>query len=57
VGILSAVGLFASGQTLESLAGIIGTKNPLVARIVCVLGVLVGGIAVLVSSLSLLGKL
>ena len=57
VGIVSTIGLFASGQTLESLAGIIGTRNPLVARIACALGALVGGVAVLVSSLSLLGKL
>ena len=55
VGLISTVGLFASKETLESMSGIIGTKNPLVARIACVLGVLVGIIAVLVSVLAFLG--
>lgn len=57
VGAVSTVGLFSSRTTLESLAGVIGTKNPLVARVVCGVGVVVGVVAVLVSTLSLLGKL
>ncbi len=56
VAVVSVVGLLASRRSLESMAGIIGTKNPLVARIVCGLGVLVGGFAVTASVLSLLGK-
>ena len=55
VGVISTVGLFSSKETLESMSGIIGTKNPLVARIACGLGVLVGIFAVLVSVLAFLG--
>ena len=57
VALVSLGGLFASKKTLESMAGVIGTKNPLVARIVCILGLGVGAIGVLVSALSLMGKL
>lgn len=57
VAVVSLVGLFASKKSLESMAGIIGTKNPLAARIVCGLGLLVGAGAVFVTTLSLLGKL
>jgi hypothetical protein len=57
VTVISLVGLFASKKSLESMAGIIGTKNPMVARIVCGLGFLVGAGAVFVTTLSLLGKL
>ena len=57
VGVVSLAGLFASNETLASMAGVIGTKNPLVARIVCALGLLVGGVAVLVTGLSLAGVL
>ena len=57
VGIISTLGLFASKEKLESMAGIIGTKKPLVARIVCALGSLVGLLVVVVTMLSLFGKL
>ena len=57
VAVLSLVGLFASRKSLESMAGLIGTKNPMVARVVCCIGFLVGAGAVFVSALSLLGKL
>ena len=50
-------GLFASKKSLESKAGIIGTKNPMAARVVCGLGFLVGTGAVFVPILSLVGKL
>lgn len=55
--VISACGLFASKEKLESMSGIIGTKNPLVARIVCGFGVVVGIVAVLVSVLAFLGVL
>jgi hypothetical protein len=54
---LSLVGLFASRKRLESMAGIIGTKNPLVARIVCGLGFLLGSGAVFLAMLRLLRQL
>jgi hypothetical protein len=57
VGVVSAFGLFASSETLKSMSGIIGTKNPLVARIACGFGVLTSLILVAVSVLVLLGKL
>ena len=57
VALLSLVGLFAPRKTLVSMAGIIGTKNPLFARIVCGLGLVVGIGAVFVATLKLLGKL
>ena len=57
VAVVSLAGLFMPKKSLESMAGIIGTKNPLVARIVCALGLLVGAGAVFVTTLSLLGKL
>jgi len=57
VGIVSTFGLFASKETLESMSGIIGTKKPLVARIVCGFGAFVGFMTVFVTVLSLLGKL
>ena len=42
IGALSVVGLFAPRTLLEKMAGLIGTKNPIVARIVCAIGALVG---------------
>lgn len=54
--IVSLVGLFAPSSKLESMAGVIGTKNPLVARIVCALGLLIGSFAVVAAVLSLMGK-
>ena len=53
----SLVGIFASSQSLKSMAGIIGTKNPRVARMVCGLGFVVGLVAVFATLLSLLGEL
>jgi len=41
--------LFVSKKTLSGLSAVIGTKNPLFARIVCLLGAVVGwGIVVAV---------
>ena len=40
-GAISTLGLFASKERLKAMAGVIGTENLLVARIVCGLGVLV----------------
>jgi hypothetical protein len=54
--IVSLVGLFAPSSKLESMAGVIGTKNPLVARIVCAIGLLIGSFAVVAAVLSLVGK-
>jgi hypothetical protein len=42
IGIASLVGAFASNETLQSYASIIGTKNPVAARVACIFGVLVG---------------
>ncbi|MND03825.1 hypothetical protein D3C83_238290 [compost metagenome] len=39
---MSAVGLFASNEKLVAMANIIGTQNPKVARIVCVIGLALG---------------
>ena len=51
LGVISTMGLFASSSKLEKMAGLIGTKNPIVARMVCVLGALVGlGAVALVAS-------
>jgi len=57
VGVVSALGLFASRETLESLSGWIGTKNPLVARLACGFGALVGLVIAAAAVLQLLGKL
>jgi hypothetical protein len=57
VALVSLAGLFASKDTLASMAEVIGTKNPTAARVVCGLGLLVGVVAVFVGSLALLGKL
>jgi hypothetical protein len=53
----SLAGLFASRERLESMSGVIGTKNPLVARIVCAIALLISSGAVLAGVLSLLGKM
>jgi hypothetical protein len=42
VGVGSLIGIFASNATLESYSSVIGSKNPLVARALCVLGAVVG---------------
>ena len=57
VAIVSTSGLFASNRILEKMSGIIGTKKPIVARIVCGLAAFVGFGAVFVTVLALLGKL
>jgi hypothetical protein len=57
VGVISAFGLFASKETLDGMSGIIGTKNPLLARMVCSFGVLVSIAFVFVSVLAFLGVL
>ena len=57
VAIVSTFGLFASNATLEKMSGIIGTKNPIVARIVCGMAAVVGFNPMFVAVLALLGKL
>jgi hypothetical protein len=55
-GAVSVMGLFASPTRLEKMAGIIGTKNPVVARAVCALGAIVGwGAVALISSTFITG--
>lgn len=49
VGVTSIVGLFAPRPRLEKMAGIIGTRNPIVARIVCALGVIVSWLSPLLA--------
>jgi len=39
---ISATGLFASNEKLIRMRGIIGVKNPTVARVVCVFGLVLG---------------
>jgi hypothetical protein len=57
VALFSTVCLFASNATLRSLSGVIGTQNPLVARVACLLGALVGWGAVAAAAASLAGWL
>ncbi len=57
VAIVSTFGLFASNRLLEKMSGVIGTKKPIVARIVCGLAAFVGIMAVFVTVLALLGEL
>ena len=57
VGIVSLFGLFASNETLESMSGIIGTKKPLVARIICGIGALLSLFLIISAVAYLLGKL
>jgi hypothetical protein len=55
--VVSVLGLFASTERLKAMAGVIGTDNPMVARVVCFIAVLVCSGAVLVSVLALVGML
>lgn len=57
IGIGSLVGAFASAERLQQYSAIIGTANPWVARIACLLGVLVGMCGAAASAASLLGYL
>ncbi len=52
VGLFSLVGLFAPGRVLASMSGLIGSSNPLVARIACGFGVLIGGFTVVAAVMS-----
>ena len=55
--VVSLIGLFAPKDLLKSMAGMIGTQNVLIARVVCGIGVAVCGILSLVSALALFGVL
>ena len=55
--VASAIGLFASKKLLLAMANVIGSKQPIVARIVCGIGAVVSAFAVFVAALKLLGKL
>ena len=55
--VASAVGLFASQKLLLAMANVIGSKKPIVARIVCGIGVVVSASFVAAATLSLLGFL
>lgn len=57
IGLGSLAGVFASAERLQQYSGIIGTSNPWVARIACLLGVLVGFLGALAFAASLLGYL
>jgi hypothetical protein len=57
VALISLIVLFAPKKLLVSMAGIIGTKNPMVARAVCGFGLLVGAGITFAAVMSLLGKL
>jgi hypothetical protein len=46
--VLSVPGLFLSKNKLVGMAPAIGTKNPKVARIVCVIGVVLGVLLLIV---------
>jgi hypothetical protein len=50
--VLSIPGLFASDKTLVGMAPLTGTKNPKVARVACVIG-LVLGLSVLILEIAL----
>lgn len=57
VGLFATIAAFSKRETLVRWAEIIGTKNPLVARIVCVIGAVVGWGAVAATIASLSGAL
>jgi len=57
VALFATVALFLPSAALRGLAGVIGTQNPLVARIVCLLCALVGWGAVVLAAASLAGWL
>ena len=57
IGVFATVCAFAPRRTLTDYANIIGTKNPTVARIVCLVAAIVGWGVVLATVLSLSGAL
>lgn len=57
IALFATVAVFLPGEKLQACAGFIGTQNPLVARIVCILGAIVGWGAVAVTVASLSGAL
>lgn len=57
VAVFATVALFQPAATLRGLAHVIGTENPLVARVVCVLCAVVGWGAVGLAAASLAGWL
>jgi hypothetical protein len=54
IGIASLIGLFAPNSVLERFAGVIGTSNPLVARLLCGIGAVIFLFMALALVLSLL---
>lgn len=55
VAVFSLFGLLASEAELRQLAGVIGTEDPRVARVVCGLSLVVGTLATVVSVAALFG--
>jgi hypothetical protein len=57
VAIFATIASFSSRDTLVSWAAVIGTNNPLVARIVCIVSAVVGWLAVAATAAELSGLL
>ena len=57
IGLGSLVGVFLPAETLRKFSHVIGTENPLVSRIVCLLGAVVGLVGSAAFGASLLGYL
>ena len=57
IAVTSLAGLFASNAKLESMSSVIGTKNPLTARIVCGVGALFGIAGVVISLVSVIFRI
>lgn len=57
VGIFSTIATFVPAETLGRLSNVIGTKNPTVARTICVITAIVGLGAVALTIASLTGAL
>gem|GEM_PF-3082168 len=53
IGVGSLAGVFASNKTLLGYAGIIGTSNPTLARMLCVFGVVVGSLGATLFALNI----
>jgi len=57
IALFGTVAVFLPAEKLQALSGFIGTQNPVVARVVCILGAIVGWGAVAVTIASLSGAL
>jgi hypothetical protein len=55
IGLASLIGVFLPAETLRKFSHVIGTENPLVSRIVCLLGAIIGLAGTAAFGASLLG--